>query len=349
MAKVTMTIPASLIAEKRDAALESLGRDIKIDGFRPGHIPSDVLVARIGTMPLWTEQLEMVVPGCYIESITDLKLRVVGRPMMSVVSLVPDQDAVVAAVVTLMPEVTLPDYVAIAREVAKEPAETEVSEKDIAEAELMLRRMRAQEAKIKLNGPENAPKLSDISDEDLPIVDDEFVQALSPEFKTVADFHEKLRHNLAHEKEHRAMDFRRGMLMEKISEAASVDIPDMLVEYELDRMFAQFEYDINQSGINAEEYFEKMGKTRDEVRAEMQPDAYKRAKTQLVIDAIAQAEKIEPDNARVEGELTEMKKHYENVPGWNVDNARVYLETIISNQMTIERLEELGGFEKHNC
>ena len=349
LVKIIAQISKEDIASKKDKALKGFQDKVKIDGYRPGNVPADVLEKKIGAMGLWQECIEELIPDIYIETITKEKINAIGRPNINVTKLVANEDAEVTITVAVLPEITLPDYVKIAKEVAKEKEDLTVSDEELLEAIKMLQKMKVQENKTKLAGAEEAPKLSEIGDEELPELTDDFVKTLSPEFTSVEDFKTKLKENIGHEKAHRSEDKMRATMIEKIIEETVCEVPEVLVSYELDRMVAQFEYDIATNGLTMDKYLAHIGKTIEEVKAEMHPEAIKRAKMQLVLHKISDTEKIELDNEKVSKELEQLKITYAGHKDFNEDSARSYLETVMHNQAVIEKIEELGGIKKHTC
>lgn len=348
---LTVTIPKARIEKHVEKAVKNLSEKVTIAGFRPGHIPRDVLVKKVGELSIWEEALQEEVTNTYIEILTKEKenLPVLGRPSIAITKIALNDDAEIKITVSLYPDLTLADYKKVAKEIGKEKLDLEVKDEEITEAIKMLQKMRVQEEASKKDGADKAPKLSEIKDEDLPELTDEFAISLSPEFKSVEDFKTKLNENIVHEKTHRLEDARRTKMIETIVEETVCELPDILIEYELDRMFAQFEHDIASNGIKFDDYLKHISKTKEEVRAEMKVDAEKRAKTQLVLHKISELEKVEVDAARLEAELTKLKEAYATNPEFSEDGAKAYLETVLLNQAVIETIEKLGGIENHTC
>lgn len=350
-AVLTITIPKARIEKHVDKAVKTISEKMVIDGFRPGHIPRDILVKKVGELSIWEEALQEEVTNAYIEILTKEKenLPVLGRPAIAITKLPLHDDAEIKITVSLYPDLKLADYKKVAKEIGKEKLDLEVKEEEVTEAIKMLQKMRVQEDASKKNGADKAPKLSEIKDEDLPELTDEFAISLSSEFKGVEDLKNKLRENIVHEKTHRLEDARRTKMIETIVEETACELPDILVEYELDRIFSQFEHDIASNGIKFEDYLKHISKTKEEVRTEMKPDAEKRAKMQLVLHKISELEKVEINQVKLDTELGKIKEMYAQNPDFSEEGAKAYLETVLLNQAVIEAIEKLGGIENHNC
>ena len=98
--------------------------------------------------------------------------------------------------------------------------------------------------------------------------------------------------------------------MEAISDNATVEIPAVMIENEVDNLYRDFTNRMQQSGFTAEQYFAATGQTEADLKATMRPDAQRRVKGSLVLDAVINAENIEISDEDVEKEYTEMSTLY---------------------------------------
>src|SRR3989344_4678642 len=109
-------------------------------------------------------------------------------------------------------------------------------------------------------------KAGDIHPEpELPEFNDEFVQALGP-FKDVEDFKAKLKENIKLEKENHQKETTRLKIIEDIVEKSEIDLPELLVEIELDKILYRMESDITQMGLKFEDYLKHLNKTKEDLR-----------------------------------------------------------------------------------
>ena len=177
-----------------------------------------------------------------------------------------------------------------------------VTEKQVEDTIEEIRKMYASQ------GHHHAPGETCDHNHELPEINDEFVKKLG-DFKDVSDFKNKLKENIAKEKEVHAENKKRTRLIEKIASETKVELPKVIIESELDKMEAQFKGDIAHMGLQPEEYLKHIKKTWEDLRKEWSPDAEKRAKTQIILQKIALEEKIEPQKEIVE---EESKKYCEN-------------------------------------
>lgn len=151
----------------------------------------------------------------------------------------------------------------------------------------------------------------DIKYKDRPEVNDELIAQLKREgVETVEKFKEVTREDLTKERERAADEKFTNDLMETISDNATVEIPAVMIENEVDNLYRDFTNRMQQSGFTAEQYFAATGQTEADLKATMRPDAQRRVKGSLVLDAVIKAENIEISDEDVEKEYTEMSTLY---------------------------------------
>lgn len=99
-------------------------------------------------------------------------------------------------------------------------------------------------------------------------------------------------------------------MLGKVCDNANVEIPAVMIDAEVDRMYKEFEGRMQQSGFTAKQFLEATHQTEEAIRAQMSPEAAARVKTQLVLEAIVKAESIEASDEDVEKEFTTMSEMY---------------------------------------
>ncbi|MFP7271481.1 trigger factor [Bacillus safensis] len=163
-------------------------------------------------------------------------------------------------------------------------------------------------------------KIHEIKAKELPALDDEFAKDVDEEVKTLAELTEKTKKRLEEAKENEAEGKLREELVAKASENAEVDIPQAMVDTELDRMMKEFEQRLQMQGMNLELYFQFSGQDEDALKEQMKEDAAKRVKSNLTLEAIAAAENLQVSDEEVEEELSKMAEAY-NMPIENIKQA----------------------------
>ncbi len=144
-------------------------------------------------------------------------------------------------------------------------------------------------------------KVNSISKTELPELDDEFAADVS-DFTTFADYRQSIVDELqknADEKNHTAAE---NAVADKAAENAEVDIPQAMINDEVNSILRSMQMQMAYQGIKMEDYLKWTGMTVEQLAAQYQDEAKRRVKTQLVLEAIREAEGIEADEAEVEEE-----------------------------------------------
>ncbi len=343
--EIKASIPADVMQSYRTKALQELGADVELPGFRKGNVPEDMLVEHIGEDRILERAANLALSAIYPRIVTDNNIDAIGSPRIQITKMAADNPLEFTATTAVMPDITLPDYAKIAREVfAQEEKEIVVTDAELEETLTHVRRQRAQidqYEKQKGEGIEE-PQPVDVKDDELPELTDEFVKTLG-DFTDVADFTQKVRDNLKAEKELREREKKRIETVEKIIDQATIELPQLMIDQELQRIQMQVEGQVAQTGTKFDDYLANIGKTLDELKKEWEPEAVKRAKLQLILNTIAKEQNITPDADEVAHEIEYVKKHY---PQAEEENIRIYVETTKRNEAVFQYLEQAGADAK---
>ena len=166
----------------------------------------------------------------------------------------------------------------------------------------------------------------EIKEEQLPELDDEFAKDVS-EFDTLEELKNSTRERL--EKYAKASEERQmqDAALAKVVEANEVEIPAVMIEDEIDRMIQELDQQLRYQGLSVDQYVEFVGKDAKAFRDELRPDAERQVKTRMLLNGIAEAEKIEVSQEELEKELEDMAVQY---------------------QTTADKLKEMIGVENIN-
>ena len=166
----------------------------------------------------------------------------------------------------------------------------------------------------------------EIKEEQLPELDDEFAKDVS-EFDTLEELKNSTRERL--EKYAKASEERQmqDAALAKVVEANEVEIPSVMIEDEIDRMIQELDQQLRYQGLSVDQYVEFVGKDAKAFRDELRPDAERQVKTRMLLNGIAEAEKIEVSQEELEKELEDMAVQY---------------------QTTADKLKEMIGVENIN-
>lgn len=152
-------------------------------------------------------------------------------------------------------------------------------------------------------------KVHEIKEMEKPELNDEFAKDVS-EFDTLEELKKDSREKLEKTAVSKAEYETKNAVLEKVYEANEIDIPDVMVEDQIDEMMQEFDQQLKYQGLDLQKYFEYLQKEPKEFREELRPDAYKKVKTRLIVEAVANAEKLEASDEDVEAELKAMAEQY---------------------------------------
>ena len=151
--------------------------------------------------------------------------------------------------------------------------------------------------------------LRKLREKQLPELNDEFAQDVS-DFDTIAEYKDDLKNKIADRKSREAKAKQEDEAIAKIIEDSKMDIPDAMVDTQVNRMVEDFAQRLQQQGLSVEQYFQYTGMTADKIMEEMKPEAVKRIQSRLVLEAVVKAENIETSEEDFEAELKKMAETY---------------------------------------
>ena len=153
-------------------------------------------------------------------------------------------------------------------------------------------------------------KVKEIKRKELPELNDDFASEVS-EFDTLEAYKESIRESLVLRKQKKAANENEHAVVQKVVENATMDIPEPMVELQIDKMVQDYASRIQSQGISLEQYMQFTGMTIDKLREQMREQAINNIKTRLVLEDIVKEEKIEVDEARMEEEFAKMADQYD--------------------------------------
>ena len=152
-------------------------------------------------------------------------------------------------------------------------------------------------------------KVNEIKVKELPEANDEFAQDVS-EFDTLAEYKEDLKKKLTERKETAAKNAKEAEAVEAAVANAEMDIPDAMVDGQVRQMANDFARRIQSQGLTVDQYFQFTGMTAEKLMDQMKPEALKRIKNSLVLEAIAAKENFEIAEEKIAEELKKMSEAY---------------------------------------
>ncbi len=366
---------------------------VEVDGFRKGNAPEDLIVKKYGDMIILEEMSNLALRAAYVKAVEDHKINPISDPQVTITKIAKGNPLELTITVPVMPEITLPAYKKIAKEIVADGEKIEVTDKDIEVVLEELRKGRAtqnahkhpssleattghaehvdeakseedvesQQASTQINskhvhgedcnhdeevgevGEVNAPRVaeSEVGKETpkviLPELDDTFAQSFGDNFKTLVDLKKKVGENLKLENEQKLREKRRSAIMEKLIAETTADIPEVIIEGELNNMLSQMKGDITRFGGTWEDYLAHSKKTEHDLKKDWLDDAHKRAMSQLLLHKIAQVEKLSATEEEVEVELIRLLATVQDA---DEERAKAYLYQALTNDKVLTFLEK---------
>ncbi len=148
-----------------------------------------------------------------------------------------------------------------------------------------------------------------ITVKELPELDDEFAQDVS-EFDTFEEYKNDVRAKQLEKKQAEARRTKQNKAVAKAAENAKMEIPEPMIDEQIERMSENMSNQLRQQGLTLEQYMQFLGMTPDSLKEQMRPEALSRIQNSLVLEAVAEAENIEISDERLDEEIRKMAESY---------------------------------------
>ena len=182
-----------------------------------------------------------------------------------------------------------------------------------------------------------------IREKEMPELDEDFVKEVSETANTVEEYKTEIREKLEKQAENRAETAFENEVLEKVCENATVDIPQAMIEDQIDSMLRDMEMRMAYQGMKLDDYFKYTGQTREQVREMYKQPAADRVKSQLVLAAVMNAEQIKADEAETDAEIQKYadqnKKTLDEFKAMLSDGDKEYFAEIAALQKTVDFLK----------
>lgn len=190
--------------------------------------------------------------------------------------------------------------------------------------------------------------IKEVKVKELPELDDEFAKDVS-EFDTLEDYKNSIREELEKQLKDQEKIETENKIVEKVVEMSNFDVPEGMIQSQIDNEIKDFEYRVGMQGFNMERYLELTGMSVEELRNNFRSVAERRVKADLVLEAIAKAEGVEVTEEDIDKELEKLAEQYkqENVEKFVKDMKKGdlgFLKAGISNSKVLDLLNEKVKF-----
>lgn len=321
--ELTGEVPFEAVAAERPRALRRLARAIELPGFRKGHVPLETVEELVGDMKILEECAGELITHAYRHLVEEHALAVVGRPQLSVTRLAPGSPIGFSITVAVMPQLTLPDYRSVAGQACASmqlPEGVAVSDVEVTEE------VNRFFTKLKEHGGEE-------------VVSWELTDAFAQEVLGLPDLaalHERTRERLLADRREHARSARRTAVADALLAQTPFEAPRPLVDVELAQLAGDIQARVARMGATFEAYLAQVNKTEEEFRAELRPDAVKRARLDLILRSIADREMLAPAPVQVEREAAHILEHY---PDADLRDVRAFVQSRLVNDLVFTFLD----------
>ena len=183
-------------------------------------------------------------------------------------------------------------------------------------------------------------KVHEIKKKELPELDDEFAKDVS-EFDTLKELKADIKEKQQKQNDEKAKYETQEAAIKAVCEDMKVEIPDGMIEMEIDNMLKDIEQRLSYQGLKLEQYLQMMGKSQEDMRKEYEPQAIEGIKSRLALEAVIKAEKIEATDKEIDEKMKEMAKSYgkENDEEFlKNENVRKYIKEGLESEKAIDFL-----------
>ncbi len=410
--EIYISFPFKELEKEIELAAKKLGEKIKIDGFREGKVPLEIIQEKIGKDVVLEEAINIKIQEIYKRIIQDNDLEVIGSPKVNIIKKNWGDPVELKIEVTVLPEVKLPDYKRIASSVKKRQVEIKNSEIEdtlkwiqksrakfsakitpaekgdfvifsyqspeiaggqeqrdqliIGEGhllpgieEVLIGMQQQEEKEVQLTFPQNHVhkdlagktiklkiKVESIQRVELPQVNDDWARSLG-KFENLEQLRENIKEGIKKEKENLESQRVRAEILEKIASKSEVEIPQMLIDLEMENTISDLKERIPKTlGISFEKYLEQANLSEEKLKESLLPEVIKKIKEFLVLQEIKKKEGIKASNQEIEEEanrfLAQFRSPEEAEKVIDPQTLVNYTRERIENQKTLELLEKMA-------
>lgn len=162
--------------------------------------------------------------------------------------------------------------------------------------------------------------VKEIKEKELPELNDEFAEEVS-DFETMDEYKADMREKLLETRRKQAATENENRVVEKVVEGASMDIPEPMLEYQMQNMINDYARRMQGQGMSFDQYLKYTGMTIEQLKSQTRPQAEKTIRTRLVLEAVVKAENIEITDEKMEEELQKMADSYK----MEIDQVKSYM------------------------
>lgn len=407
--KLTIELSAEETQKYMEKAASQVSEVVKVPGFRPGHVPLDVLKGHVREGVIENHMIELAVPDTYSDALAKEKVKAISRPKVNILGTDPLK---YEAVVATYPQVSVDGY----EKIKIDKKEVKVEDKDVDEvlAEIQKKHATFKEvdraakkgdrvevdfegfdeggAVLESTKSKNHPvilgegtlvpgfeeelegvkkgeekeftvtfpkdyfhkpfqgkkvkfkaKMNTVAEVELPGLTPDFLKKIAGAEIGLDEVKLNIRTNLEHERKHEEHDRRENEYLEEVIKHTKVELPDSLVDEEVEGMIQEFSDELEGRGLNLQKYLEATKKEIKDLKEERKKEAEKRLSLRFGLQHLFEQEKIQVSDADIKKELEKIKNLYPENERYKIDQEYKegsYLVKRLENKLKIDKLFE---------
>jgi len=320
----------------KDKALEELGSQLTLPGYRQGKAPLNLVENHISAIEVYEKTAVFALEKFYPQIIKNNKIEAIGQPMINITKLIPESLVEFKVEAAILPHLELPDY----KKIAKNKNLLRSTQQNLVSRSARNKQQDKKEVSVDKKEIEEALKWLQKTKQ-TPSLDDKFAQSLG-KFKNLEELKQNIRDSLKIEKQAKEKEQWRLGVIEEIITQMKGEIPDLLIQAEQEKMLDELKIRVEEMQLPFEDYLKQIKKTEEEIKTEFQPLALKRVKMALILKEIAQLEKIEAKDKEIEDKANEILNRLPD-PNLkdkiNLEELKIFALGLIRNEKVFELLE----------
>jgi len=327
--EITGEMPAEEFSGYWQKAVNEFSKEASIPGFRPGKVPEKVIVEKVGEGNILEKSAELAIKNIYPKIVAEKKLDVIGPPTANITKLAKGSPLGFKFVAAVLPEIGLAEnYKEVAKKVFDKKEKILVEDKEIDESIEYLRKMRVSR--------QSSEQAEEGKESELPELNDEFAKSVG-KFETLVELRETISKNIQLEKEEKEKEKKRLEALDAILKVSNLEVPEILVDAEKNKMLSELKANITSMGMKWEEYLAQVKKTEEEILKGWSDGALRRVSYGLLLKKLDEDLKPEIADKEIEEMAGKINPHSENV---DKNRLKDYAYGIVRNEKIFKILED---------
>ncbi len=348
--EVTVTVPWVDLQQTWDATLQKMAQEVELSGFRKGTAPFPMVEQQLGQR-LQDEVLKNAMPNFLIESLKGTDIIPIDYPKYDLISFARGQQLQFKATVTNRPAVTVGNYKTVK---AIRPQIKPVTDEEVQKTiDDLFKRWKSrqpagqsqqagQTGSISFQGGPSTGSGSTTpqTNGQVDTPNDIFAKAMGG--TSLIDLKDKIKKDLeANVSYNNELDYEEAILQE-VEKITTVELPDILIQDELNRMLVSLQRRVADMGLLLEDYLKGQGKTLEQIKNEWRPQAEKNVRMELGLADIARQENVTISDAELQAEVDKIqdarvKKQFDS------QEPRLHLRHALRQTRTLDLLKKIVG------